>query len=474
MIDTMSSSKNKSKGKSKQAKKGNNGAQQTITPPASLTRASVPVSDPRLFPAMKALQMCSNNADKKLLIDEYRREASLRIGNLLSAEWLPSTNKSFELLTGRHDRYTYYLYARHEKVVCQDLYGAFCVIHATATARGSSEVTAFVPLPKDVACYAYDLAAMMTQASYVLTFAASLGIPRSLIDPYQARIDKMLSFPELQRGELPNMERFSESLSDITFTTGVQILPLLRRAAELTESLPLQADALLGQEAFDLCLPALPDEQGFFNEISVTPNMSDELKQGVETYNTIVAASLVMEQEPCELKAFEHRCQAVWSSISLRILDGSVCCTAITSSRLLQWTDLDEALRELMEHFVMCGLSHASHLKMTHSVKPGPIDTIFTRNCVITTIIRSDGVMQPPPTSDALTKLIKENAPFEQFVLHAELDNEHTVDPELLRDYIRAQPLEEILETIDSAIAMYTNREATKDVFLLAKSAQSN
>eukprot|EP00730_Choanoeca_flexa_P006981 TRINITY_DN12259_c0_g2_i1.p1 TRINITY_DN12259_c0_g2~~TRINITY_DN12259_c0_g2_i1.p1 ORF type:complete len:446 (+),score=97.01 TRINITY_DN12259_c0_g2_i1:3-1340(+) len=445
MIDTMSSSKNKSKGKSKQAKKGNNGAQQTITPPASLTRASVPVSDPRLFPAMKALQMCSNNADKKLLIDEYRREASLRIGNLLSAEWLPSTNKSFELLTGRHDRYTYYLYARHEKVVCQDLYGAFCVIHATATARGSSEVTAFVPLPKDVACYAYDLAAMMTQASYVLTFAASLGIPRSLIDPYQARIDKMLSFPELQRGELPNMERFSESLSDITFTTGVQILPLLRRAAELTESLPLQADALLGQEAFDLCLPALPDEQGFFNEISVTPNMSDELKQGVETYNTIVAASLVMEQEP-----------------------------SITSSRLLQWTDLDEALRELMEHFVMCGLSHASHLKMTHSVKPGPIDTIFTRNCVITTIIRSDGVMQPPPTSDALTKLIKENAPFEQFVLHAELDNEHTVDPELLRDYIRAQPLEEILETIDSAIAMYTNREATKDVFLLAKSAQSN
>ena len=52
--------------------------------------------------------------------------------------------------------------------------------------------------------------------------------------------------------------------------------------------------------------------------------------------------------------------------------------------RPLQWADLDEALKELIEHFIMCGLSYVSHLKMTHSVGAGAVDTIFTRNCVTT------------------------------------------------------------------------------------------
>ena len=64
---------------------------------------------------------------------------------------------------------------------------------------------------------------MMTQASYVLTFGASLGLHSAIMGPYRGKIEDMLAFPELQRRELPNMERFSEALSKSTFATGLQV-----------------------------------------------------------------------------------------------------------------------------------------------------------------------------------------------------------------------------------------------------------
>eukprot|EP00045_Choanoeca_perplexa_P005094 m.43431 g.43431 ORF g.43431 m.43431 type:complete len:471 (-) comp12925_c0_seq1:1764-3176(-) len=432
---------NKAKGKGK----GKKGSKQKKTPKLPVqastaydVRHSNVLCNPRLFPAMQAMMACCHSASDESLQQEHHLESERRISNLLTAEWMPSTNKSFELLTGRVGRYTYYLYSRAEKVICEDLYGAFCVVHATPESKKSSDVTAFICMNKDVACYAYDLAAMMTQASYVLTFGASLGLQQAIMGPYRARIEDMLAFPELQRRELPNMERFSEALSKTTFATGLQVVRLLRRALTFCDptQIPLQADALLGEEALVLCFPtpAVPDEDGHYKEIAVTPAMSERLQAGVETYNTVVAAGQSLQQSP----------------------------GALPEERPVQWADLDEALKELVEHFVMCGLSYVSHLKMTHSVAPGAVDTIFTRNCVTTTVIRSSGVMQPPPNSQALADIITANASFEQFVLHSHLDNEHSVDPELLRAYIRGWPVEDMLSTISSAIATYTDSDQSK------------
>ena len=82
--------------------------------------------------------------------------------------------------------------------------------------------------------------------------------------------------------------------------------------------------------------------------------------------------------------------------------------------------------------------------------------------CTLQTVIRANGVMEPPPNSNALAELITAKASFEQFVLHAHLDNEHSVDPELLRVYIRDWPIEDMLATISSAIATYTDSDNSK------------
>ena len=110
--------------------------------------------NPRFFPAMQALNICCSSRPDEQKLAEFRLESELRIGNLLGAEWIPSTNKSFELLTGKTGRYTYYLYSRSDKLVCEDLYGAFCAVFeegAEAT-RKTSEMTAFIPLYKVIQC----------------------------------------------------------------------------------------------------------------------------------------------------------------------------------------------------------------------------------------------------------------------------------------------------------------------------------
>ena len=77
---------------------------------------------------------------------------------------------------------------------------------------------------------------------------------------------------------------------------------MLRRGLTLCEpeNLPLQADALLGEEALLLCFPdaTLPDEDGHYKEIAITPAMSEHLQAGVETYNTVVAAGQSLQYSP--------------------------------------------------------------------------------------------------------------------------------------------------------------------------------
>jgi hypothetical protein len=257
----------------------------------------------------------------------------------------------------------------------------------------------------------------------------------------------------------------------------LQVVRLLARALTLCEpnQLPLQADALLGEEALMLCFPTptTPDDDGHYKEIAVTPAMSEKLQAGVETYNTVVAAG----------QSLEHSSGDIHSSKAVFLAHAHAIEETLPDERSVQWDDLDEALKELVEHFIMCGLSYVSHLKMTHSVGAGAVDTIFTRNCVTTvrprwgvyvhllgahnlpldqTVIRANGVMEPPPNSDELASLITTNASFEQFVLHSHLDNEHSVDPELLRKYIRGWPIQEMLSTISLAIATYTNSDTSK------------
>ena len=146
----MGSNKPKGKAKAKKGKSQKKVARAPVAPPVvapSHVRPAI-LCNPRLFPAMQAMVACCQPASEDALRQEHQLEHELRISNLLTAEWMPSTNKSFELLTGRVGRYTYYLYSRADKVICEDLYGAFCVVHATAESKSSSDVTAFVCMQK--------------------------------------------------------------------------------------------------------------------------------------------------------------------------------------------------------------------------------------------------------------------------------------------------------------------------------------
>jgi hypothetical protein len=157
---------------------------------------------------------------------------------------------------------------------------------------------------------------------------------------------------------------------------------------------------------------------------------------------------------------------------------------------------LDEALCELMEHVILCGLSYLSHLKMTRSIPPGPLDTIYTQRCIsqvraaahcprsriapssraflhatrapalplAQTVIRLNGVMEPPPMSDSLRAILESKAPFQELVMHSHLDNEHVIHPDALRHYIRSGCIGDMLHHISTAIDAYTDRPVTKHV----------
>jgi hypothetical protein len=292
---------------------------------------------------MAALDFCSqrNSAgrSKTDLLAELEEEKAGRLLLLLQAYWYPSTNKSFELLAGKTGRYTYFLFARNEKVICEDLYGAFCAIYQPGAeeTRRTSELIALVPLPKvdsrfspcthphtgpgtqappprlawpcphcavaleqDVAVYAWDLGSLMTQASYFLTFVSSAGFPASVVAPYRQRVEELLAFPELARGELPSMEHLSEVLSKITFEGVCKAHAVLCLAAKkLAPDARLAVEPLLSEEGQEKCFSqvagpsgeACSQGSGLAQLLTPDETMSEGLRTAIAMHNLIVEAS---------------------------------------------------------------------------------------------------------------------------------------------------------------------------------------
>lgn len=69
--------------------------------------------------------------------------------------------------------------------------------------------------------YAWDLASLITQASYCLTFLVSAGFPPHVIEPFQACVEEIMAFNDVAPGQLPNLESVSERLSAVTFEVAV-------------------------------------------------------------------------------------------------------------------------------------------------------------------------------------------------------------------------------------------------------------
>ncbi|EDQ91869.1 uncharacterized protein MONBRDRAFT_31311 [Monosiga brevicollis MX1] len=405
--------------------------------------------NPRLFPGMLALALCarSNQHSAQAIAEGRAREANSRIVNWMTAEWLPSTNKNFELLTGRVGDCTYYFFSRTARVVCEDLYGGFVAIYAPSTtadsntqpsSRASKDLLCIAALHKDEAIYAWDLASLLTQGSYFLTFGLSIGLPASVIVPYRQRLEQLLAFPELSQGQLPNMATLSEHLSQITFEAGCKLHDILKHmVAAWSGPGPLAADPLLsaaGQET----LFARGDAFERQSNQPVAPlevdraDLSPDLVRAVDTYNLCVA-------------------------VSNKIDNGQE-----APSREVKWADLDDALKELVEHVILCGLSYVSHLKMPHSLDTQQNSSIFTRNCIAQTIVRTSGVMQPPARSPGLDSVLADKRPFEDLVLHADLDNEHTIMPDALREYMQSATIDNMMTQIQNAIDTFTERKSAK------------
>jgi hypothetical protein len=102
---------------------------------------------------------------------------------------------------------------------------------------------------QDVAVYAWDLASLITQASYCLTFLVSAGFPPHVVEPFQACVEDIMAFSDVPQGqEIPNLEHVSEHLSAVTFEVAVLAYAVLARGR-----------ARLGRK---LCLEAVLTEEG--------------------------------------------------------------------------------------------------------------------------------------------------------------------------------------------------------------------
>eukprot|EP00049_Salpingoeca_infusionum_P018600 m.357957 g.357957 ORF g.357957 m.357957 type:complete len:425 (+) comp17994_c0_seq1:319-1593(+) len=369
-------------------------------------------SNPRHFPGMAALFTLANK--QKSLTDTLKqfgksiqKERDTRVSNLLTAEWAPSSNANFELLTGRVQQYTYYIYCRTNRVPSPDLCGGFVAFYPedsdmyTRTAR---DVQLMVPLEKDMAVYAWDLASLITQASYCLTFLAHVGFPNALVIPLQRSIESTLVFKDLTPTQLPRLEYISRKISHSTFEAGKVVYKILcgEKALALSEG---RSTKLCAEEF--LAIQEVQEDGPTF------------LKQSPEAVIEIAAKPI--DELPAHIT----------------------------------WDDLDDALAELFEHFMLCGLSFISYLRMPHKLYSLPDMTVYTRLSISQVRLRSDGVLIPPPVSQSLQKLIEDNGDFKEVVRHPHLDNEHLVSPESLHTYIRNTPVQVLFTEMTSTIDVF-------------------